>query len=130
MPSIIAFLLLLGSGVGVFVITFRKIPLLAIYNPPVFDSHIFDRVVKNIKERRFATKVVPNEILLVKLLSKALIYILKVENKIAIWLNRLRQKSIEKSKTFTEGNYWEQLKEKRKRGRKPKKHIDNFTPLF
>lgn len=133
METIIGFIILIASGLGIVFIVYKKIPLLADYNPPVFDSHIFDRVTKHIKNHLIIKKIIPNELLLLKVLSKIMLYVLKVENKIAGWLNKLRQKSVkqlaEKSKTFTEGNYWEHLKEKRKSGKKPKK-FDNFTPLF
>lgn len=129
MPTIIGFIILIASGAGIILFIYRKIPVLATYNPPVFDSHVFDKLKHHIKNHSIAKKIIPNEMLLLKVLSKVMIYVLKIENKISGWVNKLRQKSVEKSKSFTEGNYWEHLKAKRKRGRKPKK-FDNFTPLF
>lgn len=130
---IIPLIFLIISVAAIVILVLRKIPEITSYNPPVFETiTAIGKIKEKIKNRQIGKNIVPNELILLKVLSKTRVFVLKAENRLANWLKTLRQKSIEREKSFSDNNYWEQLKLKRKKAKKSDndKHISNFTPLF
>jgi len=105
--------------VGMSIIVLRKIPVLA--ELPIQQTETEkSRVLKTIKEKINANKIINSfsaDIILQKVLSKIRILTLKTDNKTSIWLAKLRQRSIEKKKNFSD-NYWKELKKSNKRQEK------------
>jgi hypothetical protein len=101
--------------IGMFVIIFRKIPILAELPTQARqkDSSVREeklKILRTIKEKT-GIKLFSSEILLQKMLSKIRILTLKTDNKTSAWLTKLRQKSIKKKNNFSD-NYWQNLKKK------------------
>ena len=115
MIELIATIILVGSLLGMAVILFRKIPVLVKlpeYNPS--NALVFFPVkwCKNLKEKIkniSVFKSFSSEIFLQKILSKIRVLSLRVENKIASRLQKLREKALKK-KNLENDNYWEELK--------------------
>ncbi len=113
--EIAAIIILFSSLIGIGVILFRKIPVLAElpdYKPSnvVMSSPV--KWYKNLKEKVKNIsffKSFSSGVFLQKILSKIRILSLKVENKIAFWLQKLRERSLKK-KNLENDNYWEELK--------------------
>jgi len=113
--EIAAIIILFSSLIGIGVILFRKIPVLAElpdYKPSnvVISSPV--KWYKNLKEKIKNIsffKSFSSGVFLQKILSKIRILSLKVENKIAFWLQKLRERSLKK-KNLENDNYWEELK--------------------
>lgn len=111
---IIATVILIASFAGIAAIALKKIPTVANFYPENagVSPNFVQKLKSKIKNNGAVKKIVPNDILLLKLLSRARVFILKIEHKIGCKLNNLRQKSItEKKKCFSD-NYWEQIKAK------------------
>lgn len=113
--EIVAIIILVGSLIGIGVILFRKIPVL-VKLPDYSSSNVLIffpvKWCKNLKEKIKNIsffKSFSSEIFLQKILSKIRILSLKVENKIAFWLQKLRERSLKK-KNLENDNYWEELK--------------------
>ena len=109
MMTLIATIIFFGSFIGMGVILYRKIPLLAEL-PEVQEELRFKRKLLLIKEKikKLKAKLPPIEIILQKILSKIRILILKLENKISVRLEKLREKSVKKKENE---KYWKNLKE-------------------
>ncbi len=126
MIELIATIILVGSLLGIVVILFRKIPVLAElpdYEPSNVVISFPVRWCKNLKEKIkniSVFKSFSSEIFLQKILSKIRILSLRVENKIASWLQKLRERSL-KEKNLENDNYWEELK-------KPTNEEDKNSP--
>ena len=109
MAELIAIIILFGGLVGMGVILFRKIPVLAqlpeISPIPSFNTRIrkFLEKIKIIKH----FKLPPFEIFLQKILSKIKILTLKIETKTEDWLRKLREKTQKKKENE---KYWQELK--------------------
>jgi len=133
MAELIAITILIFSLIGIGVILFRKIPVLA--ELPEIPSQIrlkkerflFLRIKTKIKELPIL-KSFSGEIFLQKLLSRIRILTLKVDIKTFNWLKKLREKSQQKK----EDNYWEEIKktvrERVKRQKKIKKQNNSDLP--
>jgi len=107
----IASLILFSSLIGMGVILFRKIPILAGLPETSTKFNLKEKALK-IKEK--IKNLVPfedfsNEMFLQKVLSKIRILTLKTESKTANWLESLRQRSIRKKNNVSD-NYWQELK--------------------
>lgn len=132
MAEIIGLVILIASFIAMCLAIYRKIPLLAelsldgIVKREGFIKKINNRVKNNIVPKTTSS----SQALLLKILSKIRIFFLKGENKMAHWLNALRQKSVKpelpkkiepiiepikasKKNVFSD-NYWEKLKVKRR----------------
>jgi len=126
MIELIATIILVGSLLGVAVILFRKIPVLVKlpdYNPSNVLVSLPVKWCKNLKEKIkniSVFKSFSSEIFLQKILSKIRVLSLRVENKIASRLQKLREKALKK-KNLENDNYWEELK-------KPTNEEDKNSP--
>jgi len=94
------------SILGIGVITFRKIPILAQLEITEEKKIKKWKIFSKFKEK---IKTIPFEIFLQKILSKIRILTLKVENKTANLLQKLREKS-QKKKIKEDDKYWQELK--------------------
>ena len=115
MVNLIATIIFLGSFLGIGVMLFRKISLvrelpLEIEKP---QENLFSGL-KNKIGTLTPVKSFSSETLLHKLLSKTRIFALKIENRIALWQERLREKS-KKKKEVENDNYWEELRKSTKK---------------
>ena len=109
MAELIAAITLIGSILGMVIIIFRKIPVLA-QLPEISPSPGFNARIRKILERIRITKhfkLPPFEIFLQKILSKIKILTLKIETKTENWLRKLREKTQKKKENET---YWQELK--------------------
>lgn len=108
MIGLIAATILIGSALGIFVILFRKIPIL-IEAPKTIEKPLltdwWQRLKENIKNLP-PLKSLSSEIFIQKVLSKTRILTLRIENKIANYLQKLREKAQKKHND----NYWQELK--------------------
>ena len=115
MIELIATIILVGSLLGMAVILFRKIPVLVKlpdYNSSNTLVSLPVKWCKNLKEKIkniSVFKSFSSEIFLQKILSKIRVLSLRVENKIASRLQKLREKALKK-KNLENDNYWEELK--------------------
>jgi len=110
--ELITQIILILSFFGMVVLVFRKIPAL-IESPDVSSkkelrSKFLIKIKDRIKSSRYF-KLDFFEFFLQKILSKIRILSLKIENKMADWLKRLRERS-QKKKIKSEDNFWEELK--------------------
>ena len=110
-----ALIVLIVSFIGMFLIIFRKIPVLlrlpeAIQEPPKdnFLLKLKEKIKNTPTFQSFSTGV-----FLQKILSKIRILSLKADNKTFIWLQRLREKA-QKKKAKENNNYWEEIKKSTK----------------
>lgn len=114
MLELIALALLITSFLGMIGIIFYKIPVLIELPQTEEDKSEKESLFKKLKEKIkeffiLAIKSFPLEKILQKILSKIRILTLKLENRIAIWLQKLREKA-HKKKTEESDNYWKRLK--------------------
>jgi hypothetical protein len=112
MIEIIALIILLGSFVGMGVIVYRKIPVLIAL--PIRGNaipRIFGSLKYRIKNNE-AIKSFSVETILQRYLSKIMVFVLKIENKIGEWLMKLRQKNIQKKTKFS-NDYWQKIMKKK-----------------
>jgi len=108
----IAQIILIFSFLGMAVLVFRKIPTLVESSDIPAKREPGVNFLKGLKERIKNSRHFKAdffEILLQRILSKIRILSLKIENKMADWLKRLRDRSQEK-KIKKEDNFWEELK--------------------
>jgi hypothetical protein len=108
--EIIALIILIGSLIGMVVIIWRKLPILAELPEEVKNSreNLFFWLKNKIVSRSFI-KDFNFPLFLQKILSKIWVFVLKIENKVASWLQKLREKS-QKQKNFEDDKYWQKLK--------------------
>lgn len=124
----IVLIVLGGSILGIIAILARRIPdlidLLSIEFPKTPVKNLdwknyflefkkgIEKISLKIKEKtkifRF-WEISSFELFLQKILSKGRVLILKIENKIAEWLYKLRERTLKK-KRLEKDNYWEELK--------------------
>lgn len=108
--ELVAIIILVGSLLGILVILFRKIPVLVELPEErvIAQERLFFKLRERIKNSRYFR---PSyfELFLQKILSKIRILTLKTENQIAIWLQKLRKKSLRK-KEEKKDNYWQEIK--------------------
>jgi len=110
--ELIAQIIFVGSLVGIGIILIRKIPLLAEL-PEKIEETPRENLWLKLKERMKNIPVLKSfsfEIFLQKLLSKVRILTLKIENKMGLWLQKLRKRA-QKKKIEENDDYWERLKE-------------------
>jgi len=116
MAEIFATIILFGSLLGMGTILFRKIPLLSEL-PEVPVRFNLKRTLLKLKEKIKILnpfKDFSSEVFLQKILSKIRILALKIENKIANYLQKLREKS-QKKKAKENDHYWKELKKSTKK---------------
>lgn len=110
--EIIATVILICSFLGIGILIFRKIPVLVklpdsnLPATPTFSPvYLYKKLIEKIKNIP-GLKSFSFEIFLQKLLSKTRILTLRIENKIANYLQKLREKARKKN----DDNYWQELK--------------------
>lgn len=111
MLELIATIILVGSLMGIVVVLWRKLPLLnqLPMNEMMTGPSFLSKIKNKIHPVRLV-KNVPMETLLQKMLSKFRVFAMKTEQKTAVWLQKLREKSARKKK-FQNDNYWNKVKE-------------------
>ncbi|MDP2641315.1 MAG: hypothetical protein Q8P39_02125 [Candidatus Yanofskybacteria bacterium] len=117
----IAFAIFITSFAGLAYIIGRKLSFLRVLPR---NDEAMERMKQELRERLKnsapARYLHSPDLLLQTILSKTRIISLKAETKTSKWLEQLRQKS-QKERTELEGDgYWEQLKGKKKGGKKKK----------
>ncbi|MDD2731724.1 MAG: hypothetical protein PHI53_00820 [Candidatus Pacebacteria bacterium] len=121
MLTLFFFIVFIASFIIMVFFIISRIPVLA--ELPFEEKENKERLfLNNLKDRIKGNGWFKNfslEMILHRILSKIRILTLKVENKTGCYLIKLRQKTIEKKKSFQE-DYWDKLKIK-KRSRKNKK---------
>lgn len=127
MIELIAIIILCGSFLGILVISIRKIPALKNLSEtgskgflPAFLFGLKGKI-QNIPFLKSSSL----EMFLQKVLSKIRILALRIENRIACWLQSLRQRSQRKKES---DNYWDELKNQIDNKKEPenKKRKNNF----
>lgn len=112
MLELIATIILLISIIGITTIVWRKIPVL-IELSETTERSIFKNFKQKLKEKikNFSLfKFFSSEIFIQKILSRVRVLTLRIENKIANYLQKARYESQKK----TLDNYWQELKKSRK----------------
>lgn len=114
MPELIATIILIFSLLGIAILIFRKIPVL-IALPEFLPARegLISKFRKKIKEI-IPFKNFSYELFLQKILTKIRILVLKIENLIFRWLQKLREK-YQKKKQSQNDNYWEEIKKEIKK---------------
>lgn len=110
MIVLIASIILVISFLGMLVIFWRKIPVLITLPPEVKTGK--ESLFSRVKNRAISVRPIKAfsfEALLQKILSKIRVLSLKVENKTADHLHKLRKNSQKKNELGDE-SYWEELK--------------------
>lgn len=109
MIELITTIILFIGLIGMAVILFRKIPLLTELSPEeIKEPGAFGKIKEKIKNNG-TLKSFSGELLLQKLLSKIRILTLKTDKKTDSWLTKLRQRSLEKKKKFSD-DYWKRIR--------------------
>lgn len=109
MVELIAIMILLGSVVGMGLIVYRKMPVLAEL-PEAIEKpgeHFWLRL-RNKITKPFIFKPFSFETFLQKILSKIRILTMRIENKVGNSLQKLREDS--QKKKLGNDNYWQELK--------------------
>ena len=111
MANLIATIILIFSLAGIIIMLFQKIPILAGLPKTAkdFSGELFWRKLVGAMKNIPGLKSFSFEIFLQKILSRIRILVLKIENKIAGWLQELRERN-QKKKTEQEDNYWQEVK--------------------
>lgn len=113
MIELIAIIILSGSIFGILVISIRKIPALKTL-PETGSKGFLPAFLFGLKGKIQNIPFLKSsslEMFLQKVLSKIRVLTLKVENRIACWLQNLRQRSQRKKEP---DNYWDELKKNQK----------------
>lgn len=108
MIGLIAATILIGSALGMFVILFRKIPIL-VGLPKTAERPLLNDLWQKSKEKIKnlpPLKSFSSDVFIQKILSKTRILTLRIENKIANYLQKLREKAQKKHND----SYWQELK--------------------
>lgn len=123
MLELIATIILVGSLMGIAVILWRKLPLLN--QLPTSEVTTGPSLISKIKNKIHPVQLIKNlpmETFLQKVLSRFRVFTLKTEQKTALWLQKLREKSARKKK-FENDNYWGKIKNEA-----DQKNDDNLPP--
>lgn len=110
MAQIIALIVLILSALGLGVMVWRKIPVLA--ELPEVSEGPREGLWLRLKNKIFNLSFIKDFNFLAflqKILSKFRVLTLKTESKTADWLQKLRQKT-QKQDNFKNDNYWQELK--------------------
>lgn len=112
MIEVIAKISLLVSLFGMGLILYRKIPILA--GLPLSDGKNISPFSPLLKLKEEIFNSFSLLVVLEKTLRAVKILTLRIENKIASWLESLRQRS-QNRKNISDDNYWEELKKIKRR---------------
>ncbi len=125
MPELIATIILIGSFLGIILIAFKKKSILAQLpeNPKkdecslslkCFLKEKINPIKNKIKNWKYFKKINP-DIFFQNILSKIRVLSLKIENKTANLLQKIREKTQKKKiKEGDNDNYWQEIKKKTK----------------
>jgi len=111
MPELIALIIFLGSVFGMASVLIKKIPIL-VEMPEVVEGQKKEGLASKIKGEFKGLPLIRDifsGIFLQKTLSKTRVLTLKIESKIAGWLQKLRVKS-QTEKDTAKDNYWTEVK--------------------
>lgn len=111
MIELIALIILICSFFGMVIIILWKIPVL-VELPEKIEETPRENLWLKLKEKIKNIPIFKSfsfEIFLQKMLSKVRVLTLKIENKIAFWLQKLREKA-QKKKNEENDHYWKKLK--------------------
>lgn len=111
MAALIATIILVSSLGGMLIILMRKIPVLAELpksSKTLTEESFWRRLVEMIKNIP-RLKTFSFEIILQKILSRSRILVLRMESRLAGWLQKLRERNQGK-KAGQEDNYWQEVK--------------------
>ena len=97
MFELLLLLIFLASGLTMYLIVRKKIPVL------------LDLPIKDPKPIIEKENAINNNLILQKILSKIRILVLKTDNKTSEWMKRLREKAKENKTKFSE-DYWKKLR--------------------
>lgn len=110
MDELVAKIILSASLMGIGIIVFRKIPILAQLSEDEVQETVFvGNILNLVKTRVVRIKTFHLNILLQKVLSKIKVLTLVVERKTEDKLRRLREE-VKRKKEIINDNYWEELK--------------------
>ena len=109
MLELIAAIILIIGLIGMAVVVFRKIPVLVELPPQEIEGSGALGKLKNKIRNNGTLESFSGEILLQKILSKIRILTLKTDEKTDSWLTKLRQRSLEKKKKFSD-DYWKRIR--------------------
>jgi len=110
MIVLIATIILLAGLIGMTIIIFRKIPVLnELPETEIEKLDIFRKLKHKVKNNGAVKSFSSKELLMQKMLSKFRILTLKTDKKTSNLLAKLRQKSIENKKKFSE-DYWKRIR--------------------
>ena len=117
--EVVAFVLFLASGIGIYFLLKKKIRALAEF--PKDDGkntrYYIDRARARVQRGRLQEDLFSLNVLTQKLLSKIQVIALRTEAKTGKWLERLRKQTKNQQEKFSE-SYWAQIKKKKKEGDK------------
>jgi len=120
MGEVLALIIFVGSGMGMLILIFPKIPLLRALPERGEKFPPFEQIKRKVRRNTFFSsfsleKTLQKFLLRIKILS------LKFENKISDWLSQLRERKKEQEEI---DDYWEKIrkatKQKKKRFLKPR----------
>jgi len=110
MATLIATIILVFSLAGIIITLFQKIPVLAGLPKSAREkTEPFWRAIPMMIKNIPGLKSFSFEIFLQKILSRIRILVLRMENKIAGWLQKLRENN-QRKKTEENDNYWQEVK--------------------
>jgi hypothetical protein len=115
--ELIAFIILIGSFLGVAVLVCRKIPVLVELSEAALPQTNWREAVLSLAKKiknSSPFKDFSAEVFLQKILSKVRILTLKTDNKTSSWLQKLREKS-KKQEFDPDDSYWKELKKAKDR---------------
>lgn len=110
--DIISLIVLTFSFLGILVIVYRKIPILAELQETAKPTHSWKNLSRGILQKLGRIKPVKNfspELFLHKILSKVRVLVLKIDTKTSSWLHRLRERA-KKKKMAQIDNYWQEIR--------------------
>lgn len=104
----VSLIIMAFSFSALMILTFKKIPHLAIMPEPVFLKEETKIKIKQKASEVFKNRVSSLEKTLQKLLSKTRILSLKAEKQLSDWITKLRNRSLERTKGLD--SYWKEIK--------------------
>lgn len=108
MLELIATIILIIGLIGMTVVVFRKIPVLAKLSLQEIEPGPLSKLKEKVKNNG-ALKVFSSEILLQKILSKIRFLAWKADRKTDTWLTKSRQRSLEKKNKFSD-DFWKKIR--------------------
>ena len=112
MVELIVTIILFIGFIGMGVILFRRIPVLAELSlPEIKKPGVLEKLREKIKNNG-TLKPISGELLLQRILSKIRILTLRTDKKTNTWLKKLQQRSLKKKSKFS-NDYWKKIRRER-----------------